>query len=179
MALVVLILRIALAAIFLAAGFAKLASLRRTWARVRLFGVPEALARPVVVGLPLVELVIAVLLIPDATARAGGALAALALGVFAVTIARLLVRGEAPDCNCFGLLHSSRVGPGMLGRNVVLAAAGALVAAAGPGAGLGVALAPWAAAVAIAAIAVVGVASWRDRVDARRRLGALGKSATD
>lgn len=179
MALAVLILRIALAAMFLAAGLAKLASLRRTGARVRLFGVPEAFARPVAVCLPLVELAIAVLLVPDATARAGGALAALALGVFAVSVARLLVRGEAPDCNCFGLLHSSRVGPAMLCRNVVLAAAGALVAAVGPGASLGVALAPWAAVVAIVATAVAGFASWRDRAEARRRLGELGKSAAD
>ncbi len=111
MALAVLILRIVLAAVFLLAALAKLASMRRTWARVRLFGIPDALARPVAVALPITELVIAVLLIPEVTARAGGVLAAVALLVFAAAIVRLLARGEAPDCNCFGLLHASRVGP--------------------------------------------------------------------
>ena len=73
LALVVLILRIVLAALFLTAALAKLAAVPRTAARVRLFGIPEALARPVAVGLPALELVIAALLIMDVTARAGGA----------------------------------------------------------------------------------------------------------
>jgi len=177
LALAVLILRIVLAAVFLLAALAKLASMRRTWARARLFGIPDALARPIAVALPITELVIAVLLIPDATARTGGVLAAVALLVFAAAIGRLLVRGEAPDCNCFGLLHSSRVGPAMLARNLVLAALGGVVAIAGPGASLGITPAAWTAAVALAAIGVFAVAGWRDRVQARRRLDAVGKAS--
>lgn len=179
MALAVLILRIVLAAVFLLAALAKLASMRRTWARVRRFGIPDALARPVAVALPITELVIAVLLIPDATARAGGLLAAVALLVFAAAIVRLLARGEAPDCNCFGLLHASRVGPAMLARNLVLAALGGVVAIVGPGTSLGITPAAWTVAVAIAAIGVLAVAGWRDRTQTRRRLDAVGKSATD
>jgi uncharacterized membrane protein YphA (DoxX/SURF4 family) len=179
LAVVVLVIRIALAAIFLAAGLSKLAALRRTRARVRLFGVPEALARPVAVALPVTELVIGALLIPDTTARAGGLLAAVALVVFAGAIVRLIVRGEAPDCNCFGLLHSSRVGPGMLVRNLALAALAAVVAAAGPGSQLGVAVAPWAVLVVVVAVAAVAGATRRERAQTRRRLGAIGKSASD
>jgi hypothetical protein len=165
--------------VFLAAALSKLASVRRTSARVRLFGVPEALARPTAIVVPVAELVMAALLVPAATARAGGLLAALALVVFAGAVARLVARGEAPDCNCFGLLHSSRVGPGMLVRNLVLAALGAVVAVAGPGTAIGVAVAVWVALVGVAAVAVVGFATGRERAQTRRRLGAVGKSAAD
>jgi len=179
LAVAVLIVRIALAAVFLAAALSKLASFRRTRVRVRLFGVPEALARPTAIALPVLELVIVALLVPDATARAGGLLAAVALVAFAAAVARLMVRGEAPDCNCFGLLHSSRVGPAMLVRNLVLAALGAVVAATGPGTGLGVAFAAWAVLVGVAALGVVAAATLRDRAQSRRHPASVGKSATD
>jgi uncharacterized membrane protein YphA (DoxX/SURF4 family) len=165
--------------VFLAAALSKLTSVRRTSARLRMFGVTESLARPTAIAVPVAELVIAVLLVSDATARAGGLAAALALIVFSAAVARLMARGEAPDCNCFGPLHSSRVGPGMLARNLVLAAVAVAVAVAGPGAGLGIAFAAWAGLVGVAAIAVVGCATWRERAQTRRRLGAIGKSAAD
>jgi uncharacterized membrane protein YphA (DoxX/SURF4 family) len=165
--------------VFLAAALSKLTSVRRTSARVRMFGVTESLARPTAIAVPVAELVIAVLLVSDATARAGGLAAALALIVFSTAVARLMARGEAPDCDCFGPLHSSRVGPGMLARNLVLAAVGVAVAVAGPGAGLGIAFAAWAGLVGLAAIAVVGCATWRERAQTRRRLDAIGKSAAD
>lgn len=164
---------------FLAAALSKLASVRRTSARVRLFGVPEALARPTAIAVPVAELVIAALLVPAATARAGGLLAVLALVMFAGAVARLMARGETPDCNCFGLLHSSRVGPGMLVRNLVLAAVGAMVAVVGPGTATGVAAVVWVGLVGVAAVAVVVFATGRERARTRRRLGAVGQSAAD
>jgi hypothetical protein len=48
-------------------------------------------------------------------------------------ISRALARGETPDCNCFGALHSARVGWRALARNVALAALAAFVAVRGPG----------------------------------------------
>jgi uncharacterized membrane protein YphA (DoxX/SURF4 family) len=166
-------------AVFLAAALSKLTSVRRTSARLRLFGVTESLARTIAIAVPVAELVIAALLVPDATARAGGLAAALALIVFSAAVARLIAGGEAPDCNCFGPLHSSRVGPGMLARNLVLAALGVAVAIAGPGAALGIAFGAWAGLVGVAGIAVVGFATWRERAQTRRRLGAVSKSAAD
>ena len=106
-------------------------------------------------------------------------LAAVALLVFVAAIVRLLARGEAPDCNCFGLLHSSRVGPGDAGTQPGPCGAGRGVAVAGPGASLGITLAAWTVAVAVAAVGVLAVAGWRERTQARRRLDAVGKSATD
>ena len=42
--------------------------------------------------------------------------------VFSVAIALSLARGRAPECHCFGQLHSAPAGPMTLARNAVLAA---------------------------------------------------------
>ncbi len=179
MAVVVLTLRIALAVIFGVAALAKIASFRRTWARVRLFGVPEPVSRPVALVIPAVELGAVALLIPDVTARVGGVVGALALGAFSIAVARLLVRGDAPECNCFGVLHTTRVGPGMLARNIALTALALVVAVAGPGARAGIAFWPWAIAVAAAAAATVVAARLRDRRERLRRIRPAERSTGD
>jgi peroxiredoxin len=61
--------------------------------------------------------------------------------VFCAAITRILRRGEQPDCNCFGKVHSAPIGWRTLARNGALAAMAVLVAAAGPGQGIGDALA--------------------------------------
>jgi len=177
LAVVVLTLRIALAVMFGVAALAKIASFRRTWARVRLFGVPEAVSRPVAILIPTAELGAVALLIPDVTARAGGAVGALALGAFSIAVARLLVLGEAPNCNCFGVLHTTRVGPGMLARNLTLTAVALVVAIAGPGARTGIAFWPWAVVVAAAIAATVVAARLRDRRERLRRVRPAERSA--
>ena len=48
-------------------------------------------------------------------------------------IARAISRGEAPDCHCFGQLHSAPAGRGTLARNGVLAALAGVVVVHGPG----------------------------------------------
>ena len=59
--------------------------------------------------LPLAVLVIAVL-VPTTTARPGAIGALGLLVVFRTAIARAIVRGERPGCNCFGQLYSAPVG---------------------------------------------------------------------
>ncbi|HUB75607.1 MAG TPA: TlpA disulfide reductase family protein, partial [Solirubrobacteraceae bacterium] len=44
---------------------------------------------------------------------------------------RAMLRGEAPDCHCFGQLHTAPVGPAVRARNALLAALAAFVALAG------------------------------------------------
>ena len=122
------------------------------------------------IAIPVAELVVVALLVPGVTARAGGVAAALTLGVFSAAVARLVVRGEAPECNCFGLLHNSRVGRAMLARNLALVALALVVAIAGPGALAGIAFWPWAIAVVVAAAATAAAARIRDRRDRQRRL---------
>jgi thiol-disulfide isomerase/thioredoxin/uncharacterized membrane protein YphA (DoxX/SURF4 family) len=125
--------RLVLAAVFLVAGLAKLADREGSREAVRAFGVPDAVGSVVAALLPIAELGAAVLLVPAATARAGGALAALLLICFCAGITRSIIRGEAPDCHCFGQLHSSPAGPKTLARNLLLTAVAALVVAGGAG----------------------------------------------
>jgi thiol-disulfide isomerase/thioredoxin len=134
MSAALLCVRLFLAAVFGLASLMKLADIRGSRAAVSGFGVPERLASPLGVLLPFAELAIAAALLPAGSARVG-ALGALALlGVFVVAIARSMIRGEAPDCHCFGQLHSEPAGPRTLARNVVLGALAAFVAVEGWGA---------------------------------------------
>jgi peroxiredoxin/uncharacterized membrane protein YphA (DoxX/SURF4 family) len=114
--------RLLLAAVFLLAGATKLIDPFGTRKALRDFGVPAVLARPLVMLLPLLELVVAAMLIPASLVWYGawGALALLTLFLLAVGVA--MARGREPDCHCFGQLHSAPVGRSTLIRNAVLAA---------------------------------------------------------
>ena len=103
--------RLLLAAVFLVAGLGKLADRDGAREATHAFGVPEALAGPASTLLIIAELAAGVLLIPSVTAQAGAALAALLLLTFCAGITRSMLRGEAPDCHCFGQLHSAPAGP--------------------------------------------------------------------
>ena len=128
----------ALAAMFFVAGVSKLRDRRGSRVAARAFGVPQRLASIVAITLPMGEITIAVLLLPTAT-RWWAAVAALALLLgFCAAIAAALARGKAPDCHCFGQLHSAPAGWRTLARNVLLLALAGLVVVAGhddPGAG--------------------------------------------
>ena len=117
-----LIARLGLCAVFAVAGFAKLTDRAGTRAAVTAFGAPAALAAPLALVIPLAELAAAALLLPAATAVAGAILAVGLLVGFEIAIALNLARGRAPDCHCFGQLHSAPAGPRTLVRNAVLAA---------------------------------------------------------
>jgi uncharacterized membrane protein YphA (DoxX/SURF4 family) len=147
MALALLLGRLLLAAVFLAAGMAKLRDLPGSRHAIGEFGVPARAAGVLGTLLPLAELTITGALIAGPTAT-WGALAALALLLlFCVAIAWNLSHGRAPDCHCFGQLHSTPASRRTVARNLGLAALAFLLAA-----GLG-ALAP------AAAIAAVGIAA--------------------
>ena len=130
---------VSLVIVFAVAGITKLSDRSGSREAARSFGVPERLAVVVGYGLPLAEITIALLLLPAAT-RWYAAVAALALLLaFCAAIAVALARGKAPECHCFGQLHSAPAGWRTLARNLVLAAAAAaLIVVAGrddPGAG--------------------------------------------
>ena len=127
----VLIVRLALAAVFFVAAVGKLADVDGSRRTVEGFGLSARLARPLGLLLPLVELAIVVALIPVATAPWAALVAAGLLAVFCAAIVRVLVRGESPDCNCFGSLGSAPVGRGTLVRNGVLIAMAGFVTIAG------------------------------------------------
>jgi peroxiredoxin len=126
-----LAVRLLLAAVFLLAGATKLVDPVGLRKALRDFGAPPALARPMVMLLPVLELAVAALLIPTSLAWYGawGALALLTLFLIAVGVA--MIRGRKPDCHCFGQLHSAPVGWSTLIRNCVLAAAAGWLASRG------------------------------------------------
>ena len=127
------LLRLLLAGLLLTAGIGKLLDREGGRESLRAFGVPERLVGPVALLLPVIELVIAVGLIPPATARWAALAAAASMAVFSTVIARALMRGERVECHCFGALSDSPAGPAALIRNLLIAVAALLVACA-PGA---------------------------------------------
>jgi peroxiredoxin/thiol-disulfide isomerase/thioredoxin len=161
--------RLLLAAVFLIAGAAKLADPAGSRRAVVGFGVPERLGSVVGTGLPMVELVVAVALIPSVSARFGALGALLLLAGFVGGIGAALRRGTEADCHCFGQLHSAPVGWRTLVRNGALAAVGAFVVIGGwrhPGvsatAWVGRLSGGWAAALGLGVVLVlvVGFLVW-------------------
>ena len=135
-----LIARVALAVVFATAAVAKLIDPARTRESLAGFGVAERFRASAAVVLPLTELALAALLLPQPTA-VGAAIAAIVLLLaFSAAIARAIAHDETPDCNCFGQLGSHPVGRASLARNAVLGAVAVTIAAAGPGESVGQAL---------------------------------------
>ena len=134
-----LLARLILAAVFAVSGVAKLVDVAGSRRALEGFGVPARLAVPGGVLLPVAELAIAVLLLPVATAWWAGLAALLLLLAFVAGIGYNLARGRAPDCHCFGQLHSEPIGWQTLARDGVLAAVAAFLVVFGwddPGPGL-------------------------------------------
>ena len=123
--------RLILAAVFAVSGISKLFDLSGSQAAMRSFGVPERFTRAGGVALPIVELVIAILLIPAATARWGALLALILLAIFIAGVSYSLSRGRKFDCHCFGQLTTSEIGPRTLVRNGILAVLAAFVTISG------------------------------------------------
>jgi peroxiredoxin/uncharacterized membrane protein YphA (DoxX/SURF4 family) len=130
--LALLLLRLLLAGVLAWSGSAKLADRRDFRVALADFGVPTGLARPAAAVLPLVELAVAVALVPGTSAW-GAALAAVSLLVaFTLVLVVSLARGRRPECHCFGSFSSRPVSWRTVGRNGVLVAAAAVLVARGP-----------------------------------------------
>jgi methylamine dehydrogenase accessory protein MauD len=119
--------RLLLAAVFAVAGLAKLVDRAGSRQTLADFGVPIVLAGPLGVAVPLVELAVAVALIPTATAWWGALVALALLLVFVVGISLTLASGRTPSCRCFGQIASGPVGRSTLLRNGALAAVASFV----------------------------------------------------
>jgi uncharacterized membrane protein YphA (DoxX/SURF4 family)/thiol-disulfide isomerase/thioredoxin len=128
-----LVIQLLLAVVFATAGVGKLLDRAGSRTALAAFGVPEAVVPVASVLLPAAELATAVALVFHATARWGAVAALVLLLAFIGGISRALARGEAPDCHCFGQLHSAPAGRGTLARNAVLAALAGVVVVHGPG----------------------------------------------
>jgi thiol-disulfide isomerase/thioredoxin len=96
------------------------------------FGVPATLAGLFGMGLPIAEIVVAILLLPASLAWLGAWCALALLVLFLIGIGVALARGRKPDCHCFGQLHSKPIGWDLMSRDAALALIPALVIYRGP-----------------------------------------------
>jgi peroxiredoxin len=133
MPLVLLILRLILATALALAAVGKLLDMRGSRQALVAFGVPRRATAVGAWALPAVEALIAVGLLIPSLARAAAFAASVLFLAFVAGSARLLRRGEAPDCHCFGSIHSEPVGPATLVRAGGLAVMALAVAAGGAG----------------------------------------------
>jgi peroxiredoxin len=132
-AVILVLARLFLAAVFAIAAVAKLDRRTETESTLGAFGIGLGPRRPLAIALPLVELAIAAALLPAASAPYAGVVAFGLLAAFTVAVARVLRRGEQVDCNCFGSLGSSPVSGWTLARNLALLVPAGIVAVAGWG----------------------------------------------
>ena len=112
--------RLLLAFVFAVAGTAKLRDRSGTRSTLEAFGTPARMIPAFAIALPLAELAVAALLLPASTSLYGALGALVLLTLFSVAIAWNLAHGRAPDCHCFGQLHSAPASRRTLARNVVL-----------------------------------------------------------
>jgi methylamine dehydrogenase accessory protein MauD len=144
---------VVLAAVFAAAGVAKLLDLPGSRGALAGFGVPARIAPTAAVLVPIAELTSAIALVPEESARWGGLAALVLLLAFVAGISNAMRRGEAPDCHCFGQLHSEPAGRPTLIRNLGLAVLAAVVVIDGPGPSIG----SWVSDRSAAELAAVGL----------------------
>ena len=121
MAIILLLVRIILFAIFALAGIGKLLDLKGSEKAVKAFGTPEEFAKFFAVALPFAEIVFAVCLLFVETSWLGAIGAMILLLTFIGGMIWQLAQGNAPDCHCFGAIHSEPVSKKSLARNVVFA----------------------------------------------------------
>ncbi len=181
MGAVLLSIRCLLAVVFLVAAIGKLADRRGSRQALEEFGVPTRAAGVGRVALPVAELLVAIALLLRPSARWGAGGALLLLIAFVIGVARAMSRGQAPDCHCFGQIHSHPAGLSTLFRNAALAVAAALIVVAGSGPSIvgalgslhGAAIALVVTSMLAAVLAVAVAQLWADR----RRLRADLKAA--
>jgi len=120
MEIFLLLLRLALAAVFGIAGIAKIFDPQGAKKAFADFGVPASLVRPVAFLLPLFELAVAgtVLFVPSSWFGAIGATALLL--IFTAGMLYQISKGNAPNCHCFGQIHSEPIGISSIVRNLVI-----------------------------------------------------------
>ena len=115
------ILRIALATVFLAASFAKLSQRSSFAESLRGFGVGgDRAVAWLAVAIPGAEAVLGFALLPAASAWAAAVGMLVLLAVFTAAIVFNLLKGRRPSCNCFGQLGAKPISAGSVVRNAVL-----------------------------------------------------------
>ncbi|MCY7375722.1 MAG: redoxin domain-containing protein [Pyrinomonadaceae bacterium] len=121
MEIVLLLIRLTLFAIFAVAGIGKLLDLKGSEKAVKAFGTPAEFAKFFAIALPFAEIVFAICLLFVETSWLGATGALILLLTFIGGMIWQLAQGNAPDCHCFGAIHSEPVSRKSLIRNIVFA----------------------------------------------------------
>jgi peroxiredoxin/uncharacterized membrane protein YphA (DoxX/SURF4 family) len=121
MEVLLLLIRIFLFAIFAIAGVGKLLDLKGAEKAVKDFGTPEEFAKTFAIALPFAEIVFAFCFLFVDFAWFGALGALLLLLTFIGGMIYQMAQGNAPDCHCFGAIHSEPVSKKSLLRNVIFA----------------------------------------------------------
>lgn len=121
MEIFLLVIRLFLFGIFALAGIGKLLDLEGSEKAVKSFGVPDDLAKPAAILLPVAEIGIAISLLFVQTSWIGAIGAGLLLLVFIGGMLWQMKQGNTPDCHCFGQIHSEPVSIKSLLRNIAFA----------------------------------------------------------
>ena len=127
MDIMLLLTRLLLAVIFVISGLAKLVDRPGSRQAMLDFGVPAGLASPSALLLPLAELVVAGVLIPNMSAWWGALGALMLLLLFTAAVGYHLARGHTPSCHCFGQISSDPIGWSTLVRNLILSALAGII----------------------------------------------------
>ena len=118
---VLLIIRLVLFGVFAVAGISKILDPDGAKKAMRDFGMPDEFSGFFAFGLPFAEIVFAVCLLFVSMSWVGAAGALLLLTTFIGGMIWQMAQGNAPDCHCFGQIHSEPVGKKSLIRNIVFA----------------------------------------------------------
>lgn len=121
---ILLVLRVALALLFLYSGIAKLFDPQELLFAVKGFEIlpaePDLLIVVSTYTVPIAEVLCAVLLLIGLWSRASALLLGVMLIVFKIAIVSVLLRGISVDCGCFGKWMPAEVSWMMLLRNLVI-----------------------------------------------------------
>ena len=117
------------------AGVAKLRDSSRTMISFQALGLPDAVVPAMALGVPIVEVVLAVgLWVPPARPVAATA-AALLFAAFTGVVGRVVMQGRKVHCGCFGDLGRRDISGVTVARNVALLSGSIVVAGWAPGRG--------------------------------------------
>ncbi|MBA3352463.1 MAG: redoxin domain-containing protein, partial [Blastocatellia bacterium] len=114
-----LIIRLILFAVFALAAIGKFLDLKGAEKAVKDFGAPDELAKPLAIALPFAESVFALCFLFTSMAWVGAIGGLILLLTFTAGIIWQMAQGRAPDCHCFGQIHSEPVGSRTLLRNII------------------------------------------------------------
>ncbi|HUR98653.1 MAG TPA: MauE/DoxX family redox-associated membrane protein [Pyrinomonadaceae bacterium] len=119
MDVIVLIIRLVLFAVFAFAAIGKFLDLKGSEKAVKDFGTPDEFAKTFAIALPFAEIIFAFCFLFVSTSWVGAIGGLILLLTFTGGMLWQMSQGNAPDCHCFGQIHSEPVGRKSLVRNII------------------------------------------------------------